>query len=181
MANEWLLPFAALFTADPKARGRATNSIALTMMPVAPAMRGGIAALAVTQQASDSVRREARVASETVDAMTLAASQDKPLAAADLDRFPGLEAVDKTALATRLNDTLGEARSVDATELVTFAKALIAAKGAKISAADLAKYPSVERVLDATDASGVVAADGGGAPAAAVDGGPPAAPAERAG
>ena len=158
MANEWLLPAFALFTADPTTRGRATNSVALTMMPVAPAMRGGIAALAVTQQASDGVRREVRVASQTVDAVALAASQSQPLTPADLDRFPALEAVDKTVIADRLNETVGSARSADAEELVAFSKALIKGQGKLISAADLARYPSVQRLLQgASDLTGVVA------------------------
>jgi hypothetical protein len=160
MANEWLLPAFALFTADPTIRDRATNSVALTMMPVAPAMRGGIAALAVTPQASDGVQREVRVASQTVDAVGLAASQSQPLTPADLDRFPALGVVDKTAIANRLNATVGNARSADANELVEFSKALIGLKGVEISAADLAKYPSVQRLLQgASDLTGVVAKD----------------------
>jgi len=158
MANEWLLPAFALFTANPTTRDRATNSVALTMMPVAPAMRGGIAALAVTQQASDGVQREVRVASQTVDAAALAASQSQPLTPADLNRFPALGVVDKTVIADRLNETVGSARSADAEELVEFSKALIKGQGKLISAADLAKYPSVQRLLQgASDLTGVVA------------------------
>ena len=159
MANEWLLPFAALFTADPVTRERATNSVALTMVPVAPAMRGGIAALAATQQASDGVRREVRVASQTLDAVALAASQSQPLTPADLDRFPALEAVDKTVIAARLSETVDNARSPDANELLGFSKALISGKGQEISAAELGKYPSIQRLLGTVDATGVVASD----------------------
>ena len=160
MANEWLFPAFALFTADPTTRERATNSVALTMMPVAPAMRGGIAALAVTQQASDGVQREVRVASQTVDAVALAASQSQPLTPADLDRFPALGVVDKTVIANRLNTTVGNARGADANELVEFSKTLIGLKGAEISAADLANYPSIQRLLQsASDLTGVVAKD----------------------
>lgn len=173
MANEWLLPFAALFTADPATRSRATNTVALTMLPVAPAMRAGVAALAVTQQASDGVRREARVASQTVDAMTMAAGRDEPLTPADLDRFPALAAVDKTVVAGRLNQALADARHVDATELAAFAKDLIDGNGQKIAAADLAKYPGVQRLLAGVDTTAIVAA-----PVAAVPA--PAAPAAAA-
>jgi hypothetical protein len=173
MANEWLLPFAALFTADPATRSRATNTVALTMLPVAPAMRAGVAALAVTQQASDGVRREARVASQTVDAMTMAAGRAEPLAAADLDRFPALAAVDKTVVAGRLNQALADARHVDATELAAFAKDLIDGNGQKMAPADLAKYPGVQRLLAGVDTTLIVAAPVAVVPA-------PAAPAPAA-
>jgi len=182
MANEWLLPFAALFTADPATRSRATNTVALTMLPVAPAMRAGVAALAVTQQASDGVRREARVASQTVDAMTMAAGRAEPLAAADLDRFPALAAVDKTVVAGRLNQALADARRVDATELAAFAKDLIDGNGQKMAVADLAKYPGVQRLLAGVDITAIVAAPVAAvpAPAAPAPAAPAAAPAAPA-
>ena len=62
-------------------------------------------------------------------------------------------------IAARLSETVDNARPPDANELLGFSKALISGKGQEISAAELGKYPSIQRLLGTVHATGVVASD----------------------
>lgn len=107
MAYEWMMPVVALSTMSQSARDRAVNPLLLTMVPVAPAMRMPIAAVALTQQAETSVRDERQAVDQTVRAVRLAATTPGGLSARQIERLPALSAADRESLANRINSAVG--------------------------------------------------------------------------
>ncbi len=153
MDTNSILPFVMLNTVDAKVRARAFDSVMMTSVPVAPAVRGSLAALAVTQQAQDGIRREQRASEETVTAVERALASPGTLTVEALSDLKGLGAVDTKALVDRLNNVVEPAQK----EVVDLANTLMAAAGKKIAEADLVKLPTVNRLITGDDRKNIVA------------------------
>ncbi|WP_426514230.1 hypothetical protein ACPPVO_28560 [Dactylosporangium sp. McL0621] len=127
MTYEWMLPVVALNAMSQQARQRALNPMMLTMMPVAPAMRGPVAAIALSQQAEDSIRQERQVSEQTVRAVEIAARTPGGVSQRHLDGVPALAAVDRAALSRRINATVNTIVGATVQQVAHEAVALVTA------------------------------------------------------
>lgn len=103
MANEWMMPMAALAASNRRTRRRVRDPLLLTLVPGAPAVRSAVAAVAVTQQAEQSLRRERRVAEETA-AVVDSAARGTAVDRAALEQVPALRDVASDQLAQVVQD-----------------------------------------------------------------------------
>jgi hypothetical protein len=159
MAYEWMMPVVALSTMSQSARDRAVNPLMLTMLPVAPAMRGPLAAVALTQQAESSVRDERQAVDQTVRAVRLAATTPGGLSARQIRELPALSDADRESLANRINSAVGSIVAPAVGSVVSEAIALIKVvqekKSASLEDVDLAKdYPTLAKHFDKATLAG---------------------------
>lgn len=143
-----LLEFAVLASMKRAERDRAQLPLVMTMLPGPAAQKGAVAALAVTTQARDGLKRERRVADDVVTAVTDATSGAPPLTVDKLREYPALRSIATDGLAARINEI------PPPSEIVKQAAAMVAAaialpKDTKIPEADAQKeFPLLMAVLD---------------------------------
>jgi hypothetical protein len=90
MANPMdIMPLFVLASLKAEARKRATTPLMVASMPVAAAQRGAIAAVAISNEVSDGIRRERQVASEVINVI----KSDKPPTTDHLRGIPALKAI----------------------------------------------------------------------------------------
>jgi hypothetical protein len=121
--NQWMIPVFALASLDRDARDRATQPLMLTMLPGAADQRAAVAAVAVTQQTQDGLRRERRVANQLVDVVTeAAAGSGTPVTRDDLSKRAILRSVATDDLARRINAVRSTAAKPAIEEIVAIAE-----------------------------------------------------------
>jgi hypothetical protein len=131
----------------------------LTMLPGPAAQKTAIAAVAVTQQARDGLRREKQVATQTVEVVAEAQANPATFTKDNLTQRRALRAIATDDLVAQIqaipatvdaNAVKAAAKAV-AVDALSAVKAAIALQpGNKIPSADEAKYP--ELVANLTDA-----------------------------
>jgi hypothetical protein len=157
--GQWVVPLAALASLDRNSRSRATEPLMLTMLPGPAATKTAVAAVAVTQQARDGIRREKQVATQTVEAVAEAQANPAAFTKDNLTQRRALRAIATDDLVAQIqaipatvdaNAVKAAAKAV-AVDALSAVKAAIALQpGNKIPSADEAKYP--ELVANLTDA-----------------------------
>jgi hypothetical protein len=140
--GQWILPFAALASLDRNSRSRATEPLMLTMLPGPAAQRSAVAAVAVTQQARDGLRRERQVATQTVEAVTEAQANPAGFTRDSLLQRRALRAIATDDLVAQINAIPGSVGDQVVTQAVAALKAAIALpRDRKLPSADEeAKY-----------------------------------------
>lgn len=98
MTTPDLFGFAMLMSLKTPERKRAQQPLIMTMLPGPAAQRSAIAAVAVTTQARDGLRRERRVAHETVQAVVAAAKDAGGFTTESLRNMPALRLIATDAL-----------------------------------------------------------------------------------
>lgn len=158
-----MFEFMMLATMRQTERDRATTPLVLTMLPGPAAQRGAMAAVAVTTQVQDGLRRERRVAGETVEAVKQAIT-DPNFTTDKLRGIPALRAVASDALRDSIISAAVVANAAAAAavaappavgaiapvgggvpakviEQAAGVAAFLVSKGTKLVAADKAKFP----------------------------------------
>lgn len=98
MTTPDLFGFAMLMSLKTTERKRAQQPLIMTMLPGPAAQRSAIAAIAVTTQARDGLRRERRVATETVQAVVAAATDPAGFTTESMRKLPALRPIATDAL-----------------------------------------------------------------------------------
>jgi hypothetical protein len=158
MANEWLMPFAMMVASPRETSRRASEPLVMTMLPGPPAQRAAVAAVAVTQQAESSIRRERVVARTVADAVQEAAATPGGLTRAQLDSSAVLRPIASDALLQRVNDAAFGAQAQLVTETVLLANQLIATQPGKHITSDEfeKKFPRLHHLLPPDQLGGFV-------------------------
>lgn len=162
-----LFEFAVLASMKSAERQRATTPLVMTMLPGPPAQRSAVAAMAVSTQVKDGLRRERRVAEEVVEAVRLAAKDPTGFSTEKLRELPALRAVatdslrdavlslttaaSSSALPAGTSTSTSTSPSVVDPKVVEqaaqVAALLVQKKGTKLTAAEGAKFPEFLHAL----------------------------------
>lgn len=160
-----LLEVAMLASLTSAERQRAQLPLVMTMLPGAPAHRGAVAAMAVTTQARDGLRRERRVASQVVDAVDAAVQNPGNFTTETLRQLPALRAIATDQLRDKIRSVTEPAQAaihgaparagapaaaidpVVLDQAVGVAVALIHKKGSKLAGAEAERFPDFLKAL----------------------------------
>jgi hypothetical protein len=140
MAYEWMVPFVALNSLNQASRQKALQPMLLASMPVAPAMRGPLGAVAVVQQVETASRDQKAAVDQTVRAVGSAATTPGGLSRSAIDRLPLDSQADRQSLADRIHTTVTGIVTPAAQELVGLVTSL-RESGGTVDDTTLAKYP----------------------------------------
>src|SRR6266545_1680643 len=97
-----MFEFAILATMSRTEAARATTPLMMTMLPGPAAQRSAVAAVAVTTQVQDGLRRERTIVTRTVEAMVQAA-KDPDFTTEALRAIPGMRDVASDAVTARIH------------------------------------------------------------------------------
>jgi hypothetical protein len=140
MAYEWMVPFVALNSLNEASRQKALQPMMLASMPVAPAMRGPLGAVAVVQQVETASRDQKAAVDQTVRAVGSAATTPGGLSKSAIDRLPLDSQAERQSLADRIHTTVTGIVTPAAQELVGLVTSL-SESGGTVDDNELAKYP----------------------------------------